>query len=178
MSKHETEADMAATQAEYQRRREEWQHELRAAGQGEGADREAHRRDAAQARDQLGRAAPPRPRGGQLARRWQTYLRDKYTNEQLYGWMLGQLSGVYFQAYKVAFDAAQQAERAFRFERGDHVLVVHRVLVLGQPQEGTVRRRAAAARSAAHGGGARRRRSPRAGGHAAHLAARGLPDRA
>ena len=33
--------------------------------------------------------------------------------------MLGQLSGVYFQAYKVAFDAAQQAERAFRFERGD-----------------------------------------------------------
>ena len=33
--------------------------------------------------------------------------------------MLGQLSGVYFRAYKVAFDAAQQAERAFRFERGD-----------------------------------------------------------
>jgi hypothetical protein len=26
---------------------------------------------------------------------------------------------VYFQAYKVAFDAAQQAERAFRFERGE-----------------------------------------------------------
>ena len=46
-------------------------------------------------------------------------MRDKYTNQQLYGWMLGQLSGVYFQAYKVAFDAAQQSERAFRFERGD-----------------------------------------------------------
>jgi hypothetical protein len=53
------------------------------------------------------------------ARKVRMYLRDKYTNEQLYGWMLGQLSGVYFQAYKVAFDAAQQAERAFRFERGD-----------------------------------------------------------
>jgi len=33
--------------------------------------------------------------------------------------MLGQVSGVYFQAYKVAFDAAQQAERAFKFERGE-----------------------------------------------------------
>jgi hypothetical protein len=33
--------------------------------------------------------------------------------------MLGQLSGVYFQAYKVSFDAAQQAERAYRFERGE-----------------------------------------------------------
>jgi hypothetical protein len=53
------------------------------------------------------------------ARKVQTYFRDKYTNEQLYGWMLGQLSTVYFQAYKVAFDAAQQAERAFRFERGE-----------------------------------------------------------
>ena len=53
------------------------------------------------------------------ARKVQIYFRDKYTNEQLYGWMLGQLSTVYFQAYKLAFDAAQQAERAFRFERGD-----------------------------------------------------------
>jgi hypothetical protein len=53
------------------------------------------------------------------SRKVQSYLRDKYTNQQLYGWMLGQVSSVYFQAYKTAFDAAQQAERAFRFERGD-----------------------------------------------------------
>ena len=31
----------------------------------------------------------------------------------------GDASDLYFQAYKVAFDAAQQAERALRFERGD-----------------------------------------------------------
>lgn len=53
------------------------------------------------------------------SRRVEAFLRDKFTNEQLYGWMLGQLSGVYFQAYKTAFDCAKLAERALRFERGD-----------------------------------------------------------
>ncbi len=46
-------------------------------------------------------------------------LRDKFTNVDLYGWMMGQLSTVYFQAYKLAFDAAKLAERAYVFEHGD-----------------------------------------------------------
>src|SRR4030095_7662467 len=32
---------------------------------------------------------------------------------------MGPRASVSYRAYKVAFDAAQQAERAFRFERGD-----------------------------------------------------------
>jgi len=47
------------------------------------------------------------------------YLRDKYTNRELYGWMLGEVSGLYFQAYKFAFDTAKLAERAFHFEHGE-----------------------------------------------------------
>jgi hypothetical protein len=46
------------------------------------------------------------------------FLRNKYTNEDLYGWMTSQISKVYFQAYKLAYDLAKRAERAYRFERG------------------------------------------------------------
>lgn len=44
------------------------------------------------------------------------FLRDKYTNQELYGWMLGQLATVYFQTYQLAYDLAKRAERAFRHE--------------------------------------------------------------
>jgi Tc toxin complex TcA C-terminal TcB-binding domain/ABC toxin N-terminal region/Neuraminidase-like domain/PA14 domain/Putative peptidoglycan binding domain/Salmonella virulence plasmid 28.1kDa A protein len=46
------------------------------------------------------------------------FLRDKYTNDELYSWMVGQTSGIYFQAYKLAYDVAKRAERAYRFELG------------------------------------------------------------
>jgi len=46
------------------------------------------------------------------------FLRNKYTNVELYGWMLSQISTVYFQFYKLAYDMAKRAERAFRFELG------------------------------------------------------------
>ncbi len=45
-------------------------------------------------------------------------LRDKYTNEELYGWMITRVSEVYYQAYKLAYDLAKRAERCFRFETG------------------------------------------------------------
>jgi hypothetical protein len=46
------------------------------------------------------------------------FLRDKFINQELFGWMSGQVSSVYFQAYQMAYDLAKKAERAFRFERG------------------------------------------------------------
>jgi Tc toxin complex TcA C-terminal TcB-binding domain/Neuraminidase-like domain/Putative peptidoglycan binding domain len=45
-------------------------------------------------------------------------LRDKYTNELLYGWMVGRLAEVYRGTYRLALDAAKRAERAFRYELG------------------------------------------------------------
>lgn len=47
-----------------------------------------------------------------------TFYKDKFTNEQLYLWMAGKLSGLFFQYYKLAYDMAKYAERAFQFERG------------------------------------------------------------
>jgi peptidoglycan hydrolase-like protein with peptidoglycan-binding domain len=46
------------------------------------------------------------------------YLRDKFSNQELYGWMLGQLAGIYFKTYQLAYDLAKRAERAFRYELG------------------------------------------------------------
>jgi|GEM_PF-1136623 len=46
------------------------------------------------------------------------FLRDKYTNEELYSWMQGRISTLYFQCYQLAYDLAKKAERCFRFERG------------------------------------------------------------
>jgi hypothetical protein len=46
------------------------------------------------------------------------FLRSKYTNQDLYGWMQSQISAVFFQTYKLAYDVAKRAERAYRFERG------------------------------------------------------------
>ncbi|MFC9585845.1 neuraminidase-like domain-containing protein [Streptomyces yangpuensis] len=44
--------------------------------------------------------------------------RTKFTNKELFDWMVGQLSAVYFQSYQLAFDLAKRAERCFRYELG------------------------------------------------------------
>lgn len=46
------------------------------------------------------------------------FMRSKYTNQELYQWQVSQISGVYFQSYKLAYDLAKRAERCFRFELG------------------------------------------------------------
>ena len=46
------------------------------------------------------------------------FLKNKFTSQQLYQWMLGQLSTLYFQAYQLAYTMAQQAEQVWQFERG------------------------------------------------------------
>jgi hypothetical protein len=46
------------------------------------------------------------------------FMRSKYTNQELYQWQIGQISGVYFQSYQLAYDLAKQAERCFQFELG------------------------------------------------------------
>ncbi|MDY6824482.1 MAG: neuraminidase-like domain-containing protein [Thermodesulfobacteriota bacterium] len=46
------------------------------------------------------------------------YLQEKYTNAQLYQWMITQISTVYFQAYQLAYDMAKRAEKSYRRELG------------------------------------------------------------
>jgi hypothetical protein len=44
------------------------------------------------------------------------FMRSKYTNKQLYNWMVGEISATYFQSYKLAYDLARKAEATFKRE--------------------------------------------------------------
>ncbi len=44
------------------------------------------------------------------------FLRQKFTNEELYGWMQGELSKLYYEYYKFAFDVARKAEQTMKQE--------------------------------------------------------------
>jgi len=46
------------------------------------------------------------------------FLRNKFSNQQLYSWMITQISGVYFQAYQLAFEMGKKAEKCFQYELG------------------------------------------------------------
>ena len=45
-------------------------------------------------------------------------MRNKYTGEALYEWMIGQIAAVHFQSYQLALDMAKKAERSLQFELG------------------------------------------------------------
>src|SRR5690606_12543551 len=44
------------------------------------------------------------------------FLQTKFTNKELYQWMAGQLSTIYFQAYNAALTVARMAETAYQYE--------------------------------------------------------------
>lgn len=44
------------------------------------------------------------------------FLKTKFTNEELYEWMSGQLSSLYFQMYQLAWGLAQSAQTALQYE--------------------------------------------------------------
>lgn len=53
------------------------------------------------------------------AKKTDEFMRTKYTNKELYEWMMGQISSVYFRSYQLAHDFAKKAERSYRFELGN-----------------------------------------------------------
>ena len=44
------------------------------------------------------------------------FLHEKFTNEELYSWMQGELSRLYYEYYRFAFDTARRAEQAMKRE--------------------------------------------------------------
>lgn len=110
-----TVGQQAVTQAGYERREEDWEH---ASAQ---ADSELKQIEAQAAAADIRIALAEREllnAESQIAEFKAVYefMRSKYTGPQLYNWMVGQLSGVYFQSYKLAYDLAKQAERAMQRE--------------------------------------------------------------
>ncbi|MFE6155818.1 hypothetical protein [Streptomyces sp. NPDC057889] len=44
------------------------------------------------------------------------FLHEKFTNEELYAWMQGEISRLYYEYYRFAFDTARKAEQAMKRE--------------------------------------------------------------
>ncbi len=50
------------------------------------------------------------------SREVEEFLKDKFTNQELYNWMVTQISSIYFQTYQMAYDLAKRVEKAFQYE--------------------------------------------------------------
>ncbi|HEX5026892.1 MAG TPA: hypothetical protein VFV68_16540 [Agriterribacter sp.] len=44
------------------------------------------------------------------------FLQDKFTNEELYNWMQGEISKIYFSCYQFAYDVAKKSEQTLKYE--------------------------------------------------------------
>lgn len=110
-------ASLASTVGSYQRRKDDWDF------QASQADIEIKQIDKQSAAAEIRQAIAEREKQNleiqiEQSQAAEEYLRTKYTNRELYDWMLGQVATVYFQAYKLAFDMARKAEKCLQFELG------------------------------------------------------------
>lgn len=112
-----TGSSLAATKSSFDRRAEEW------VFQGELAAKEIDQIDkqivAAQIRVAI--AAQELANHNQQSEHAQAvhdFMKSKYTNDQLYSWMVSQISSIYFQSYQMAYDLAKRAEKAYQHELG------------------------------------------------------------
>jgi len=114
-SQYSFEASMASIMGGHYRRQEEW------GLQAELAQRELDQIDkqilAAQIRlniVELDQANHEK----QIAHAEETdaFLKSKFTNTQLYGWMVAQISALHYQSYRLAYDLAKKAEQALKHE--------------------------------------------------------------
>ncbi|MDH5675760.1 MAG: neuraminidase-like domain-containing protein [Myxococcales bacterium] len=108
-------ASMSGISAGFQRRDDDWQH------QGDLAEKdiEALERQIVGAEIRVAIAQKELSNMElqlEQSKEAETFLRDKYTNVQLYQWMVGQLSSLHFQAYQLAYDLSKRAERAWQLE--------------------------------------------------------------
>jgi hypothetical protein len=111
-----TAASMSGTLGSYQRRADEWKLQAdTTAKELEQLDRQIL---AAEVRKAIAdKELENHDLQIEQARTVHDFLRDKFTSRELYDFMVSQLSSIYFQGYKLAYDLAKRAERAFQFER-------------------------------------------------------------
>lgn len=108
---------MAATKGGYERRMDDWQFQkASAAKELEQLEQQIF---AAQVRLDI---TKQELRNHELQteqnREMDTYMRSKFSNAELYNWMISQLATTYFQSYQMAFDMARQAEQCYEHELG------------------------------------------------------------
>lgn len=108
-------ASLAATQGGYQRRQDDWDFQ-KALAEGEMDQLDLQIANAELRLATLAQDLVVHDLQAKNARSLDEFMRSRFTNQKLYGWMAGQISSTYYAAYKLAFDTAKRAERAFGFE--------------------------------------------------------------
>lgn len=111
------EAGKAGTMAGYDRRIKDWRL------QADLAKREIDQLDsqilAAEIRHQIAETdLANHDQQIEQAKQVEDFLKLKFSNQQLYGWMVSKLASVHFQAYQLAYQTALQAQSAFQHELG------------------------------------------------------------
>lgn len=111
-------AQRAQTLAGYERRQEEWDFNAEQAGFDiEGLERQVAAAEIriAIAEHELANHETQIEQSNEI----DEFMRYKFTNRDLYSWMVTQISTVYFQCYQLAYDVAKRAEKAFQHELAD-----------------------------------------------------------
>lgn len=112
-----SQAGVASTQATYARRLQEWQYQLTLAN----TELQQVLKQILAATVRLS-IANQEVTNQQLqidnAELEDDFMHDKFTNSDLYSYMIGQLSTTYFQSYQLAYALAKQTEQTFRYELG------------------------------------------------------------
>ncbi|HMF97953.1 MAG TPA: hypothetical protein VKE96_26820, partial [Vicinamibacterales bacterium] len=108
---------MASTLGSYNRRRDDWKF------QADSAKAELAQIDKQIAAGELRLAIAEHEFANQElqidhAKSVHEFMQNKFTNRELYDWMIGQIATIYFQAYQLAYDLAKKAERCYRHELG------------------------------------------------------------
>lgn len=106
---------LAGRLASYARRKQEWEQQLSL------ADREIDQIDVQLAAASVRLAVAEKELSNQELQREQSerilaFMTNKYTNKELYSWMVNELKTLHFQTYRMAVDMAQRAERCFKHE--------------------------------------------------------------
>ena len=106
---------LAATLGGYQRRAEEWRF------QAEQAAKEIEQLDSQIAGAQIRLEIAQQELDNHdlqiaNAKEADAFLHGKFTNTELYDWMVSQLSSVFFASYQLAYGVAKRAEQAYRYE--------------------------------------------------------------
>ncbi|MBN1561221.1 hypothetical protein JW998_13290 [candidate division KSB1 bacterium] len=112
-------AGRASTIGGYDRRRGEWLHQFHAADiEGEQIAKQIA---AAEIRVAIAEyELQSHKQQTDNAQEEYNLMKNKFTNRELYSWMVGQISSLCFQSYQMAYDFAKRAEHAFQYELGDY----------------------------------------------------------
>ena len=111
----QTGAQISAALGQYYQRQDEWNLQLNLAND-EGAHIDAQIVAAQTHQDVATKELNAQNIAVTEAANVDAFLHRKFTNQELYDWMVGEISTTYFQAYQLAYALAKQAEQCFRRE--------------------------------------------------------------